>query len=44
MDQHFLDNANEANWTNNLPLLLGLTGFYNTTGLELGSRAILPYF
>lgn len=44
MDNNFLENATPEKMLNNLPLMLGLTGFYNVTGLELNSRAILPYF
>lgn len=43
MDLHFLNNANSENWTSNLPLLLGLVGWWNTECLEYNSRAVLPY-
>jgi glucose-6-phosphate isomerase len=44
MDNHFLENANSERMANNLPLLLGLFGAYNVTGIDLPNRAVLPYF
>lgn len=40
MDNHF---RNEKDPSKNLPLLLGLLGFYNTFVCEYNARAIIPY-
>ena len=40
MDNHFRD---EKDLSKNLPVLLGLVGFYNTFVCEYNTRAILPY-
>lgn len=40
IDQHLI---NTKEIKNNIALLLGLVGFYNTTILKNNSRAILPY-
>ena len=39
MDKHF----REAPFADNIPVLLGLTGVWNTTFLGYSSMAILPY-
>lgn len=39
MDTHFL----EAEHKSNLPVLMGLIGVWNSSFLELGTRALLPY-
>jgi len=41
VDSHLLANIN--NVKNNIPLLLGFIGFYNTTIEGFTARAILPY-
>lgn len=38
-DQHFLNESTSQN----IPMLLGLIGFYNTYICEFNSRALLPY-
>lgn len=40
VDDHF---RNEHDYTKNLPVLLGLYGFYNTHVAGHNTRAILPY-
>lgn len=39
MDRHF----REAEWLQNLPVLLGLIGIWNHNILEIGTHAVLPY-
>lgn len=43
IDDHFLAHANATDYKQNLPLLMGLLGVWNTTCLGLSSRAVLPY-
>jgi glucose-6-phosphate isomerase len=40
IDEHFI---NTKSVKNNLPMLLGFIGFYNTTIMGYNARAILPY-
>jgi len=39
MDQHFL----EVEPTKNLPIIMGLISFWNTTMLGMGRNMVLPY-
>ncbi|OMJ95380.1 hypothetical protein SteCoe_1302 [Stentor coeruleus] len=43
VDKMFLEKANRGGLSQNLPLLLGIIGWWNTEFLEYSSRAILPY-
>ena len=43
IDEHFLRNTAKEDMSNNLPLMLGLIGYYNTYICGHETRAILPY-
>lgn len=43
IDEHFFNNASEERIRDNLPLMLGLIGWWNTECLGYSARAILPY-
>mmetsp|Transcript_30708 Transcript_30708/g.30359 ORF Transcript_30708/g.30359 Transcript_30708/m.30359 type:complete len:533 (+) Transcript_30708:19-1617(+) len=43
IDRLFLEKANLNQWKENIPLLMGLLGWWNTQFLEYASRAVLPY-
>lgn len=43
IDKLFLDKANSESVRDNLPIILGLIGWWNTQFLNYTSRAILPY-
>jgi len=40
IDTHF---KNERDYTKNIPIMMGLVGFYNNTVQGYNSRAIVPY-
>lgn len=43
VDNLFLENANPDHWRQNVPLMMGLIGWWNTECLRYSSRAVLPY-
>jgi glucose-6-phosphate isomerase len=43
VDNLFLEKANHDHWKQNIPLLMGVIGWWNTECLRYSSRAILPY-
>jgi glucose-6-phosphate isomerase len=43
VDEHFFNNCSLDKVSNNLPLMLGLIGWWNTEVMGFSARAILPY-
>lgn len=43
IDEHFFANNSVEKVANNIPLLMGLIGWWNTECLQYSARAILPY-